>query len=208
MNKIRTYTGVNTLLSNGFNGSGIVGEVKDDGIDQTHIDFQGQLIGTVGSPPNGSHGTNVFGIVFSSGEGDSNSMGMLPGSSGVFCEWDVPRTASVNDLVNNWGGVFQSNSWSSGDPDSTYTTFSMENDQIIFDYDIVMLHSAGNDGVSSETVTQDSVAKNVLSIGGLDHNDNIARGDDQWVFGGIGGTPAQGPASDGRVKPDLSGPFG
>jgi hypothetical protein len=207
MNKIRTFTGVNVLLSNGFNGSGIIGEVKDDGIDQSHPDFNGQLIGTVGNPPNESHGTNVFGIVFSSGKGDSNAMGMLPGASGVFCEWDVPRSASVDDLVNNWGGVFQSNSWSSGDADSTYTTFSKENDQIIFDYDIVMLHSAGNDGVSSETCTQDSVAKNIIAVGGLDHYDNIARGDDQWVFGGIGGTPAQGPASDGRVKPDLSGPF-
>ncbi len=207
MNKIRIFTGATVLMANGFNGSGIVGEVKDDGIDQSHPDFEGQLIGTVGSPPNESHGTSVFGIVFSSGKGDSNAMGMLPGASGVFCEWDVSRTSSVNDLVNNWGGVFQSNSWSSGDSDSTYTTFSMENDQIIFDYDIIMLHSAGNSGIAQQTCTQDSVAKNIIAVGGFDHFDTSSRGDDQWVFGGPGGTPAQGPASDGRVKPDLSGPF-
>lgn len=209
MNNIRDYTGANTANANGFNGSGIVGEVKDDGIDQNHPDFDGQLIGTVGNPPTSAHGTCAFGIVFSSGAHDPNAKGMLPGGEGVFCEWDVSRSASANDLVNNWGGVFQSNSWSQGLQDSDYSIFSYENDQVVADYNIVMLHSAGNsdDGVYSYSCSQDSVAKNVIGVGGIYHHDNNQWSDDAWEDWGPGGTPAQGPATDGRVKPDLVGPF-
>ncbi|UCE38027.1 MAG: S8 family serine peptidase [Thermoplasmata archaeon] len=207
MNKIRAFTGANTLSSAGFTGSGIVGEVKDDGIDQSHPDFDGQLIGTDGGPPNASHGTCAFGVVFSNGGGDSNAMGMLPGGKGVFCDWGVSTTTSISNLVYTWGGVFQSNSWSAGADDSTYTTVSFENDEAIDDFDIVMLHSAGNDGIAQETCTQDSVAKNVIGVGAVTHYDNILRSDDKWVLSVAGSTPAQGPASDGRVKPDLVGPF-
>ena len=68
MINIREFTGANIVEIKGFNGSGIVGEVKDDGIDQNHPDFDGRLIGTVGSPPDAAHGTCAFGVVFSSGE--------------------------------------------------------------------------------------------------------------------------------------------
>jgi hypothetical protein len=210
MNKVRVFTGANTVLAGGFNGSGIVGQVKDDGIDPDHPDFLGQLIGTVGDPPDLSHGTCAFGIVFSSGQNDANAKGMLPGGEGVFCDWSEPRITSISNLVYNWGGVFQSNSWSSGDLDSQYTTFAFENDQAVDDYEVVLLHSVGNsgDGIYSQSCSQDSVAKNVIGVGAVYHWDNIIRTDDGWTdIYGPGSTPSQGPASDGRVKPDLVGPF-
>ncbi|UCG68478.1 MAG: S8 family serine peptidase [Thermoplasmata archaeon] len=211
MNKVRVFTGANTVLNpGGFNGSGIVGEVKDDGIDQNHPDFEGRLIGTVGDPPDLPHGNCAFGIVFSSGKNDSDATGMLPGGEGVFCDWSEPRLTSISNLVFNWGGVFQSNSWSTGDLDSQYTTSSLENDQAVDDYEVVLLHSVGNsgDGIYPQSCSQDSVAKNVIGVGAVYHWDDLNPANDEWTdFFGPGSTPSQGPASDGRIKPDLVGPF-
>jgi hypothetical protein len=207
MNIIRAYTGALVAEINGFDGTGIIGEVKDSGIDLDHPDFIGQILATDGTIIDDPHGTPVFGIVFSTGQGDSDATGMMPGGQGVFASWDVLPTTSISNLVNNWGGVFQSNSWSTGDTDSNYTTSSYEHDEGVFDYDISIFHSAGNSGVAPYTCTQESVAKNVIAVGGVFHLNTQSRGDDTWSDFGPGSTPAQGPAADGRFKPDLCGPF-
>jgi hypothetical protein len=207
MNKIRSFTGANSVHLSGFNGSGIVGEVKDSGIDLDHPDFVGQILATDGTIVDDPHGTPVFGIVFSSGVNNSNAMGMMPGGQGVFCAWDEDPLPSISRLVNNWGGVFQTNSWSTGATDSTYTSASYEHDKGVFDYDITILHSAGNDGIAPYTCTQESVAKNVIAVGAVFHFDTTTRSDDTWANFGPDATPAWGPAEDERVKPDLSGPF-
>ncbi len=50
MDNIRVFTGAESpLFEYGFDGTGIVGEVKDNGIDQDHPEFDGQLIATDGS---------------------------------------------------------------------------------------------------------------------------------------------------------------
>jgi uncharacterized membrane protein len=209
MNKVRGFTGADYILLDGYDGTGIVGEVKDNGIDQDHPDFVGQLIATDGNPPDGDHGTCCFGIVFGSGANDADATGMLPGGEGVFSYWTVSRTNSINNLVNNWGGLFQSNSWSQGNLDSSYSSYSREDDQIVYDYDVVMLYAAGNSnqGVGSETLTQDAVAKNIISVGAVSHFDDENRDNHFWVNWGAGSTPSQGPAEDGRIKPDLAGVF-
>jgi hypothetical protein len=209
MNLIRDFTGADTVHIDGFNGSGIVGEVKDSGFDMSHPDFAGQIIGTDGFIIDDDHGTCTFGIVFSSGANNPLAKGMLPGGKGVFADWGVSRSTSINNLVSNWNGTFQSNSWIENILDSTYTSISQEDDLLVATNDVVMVYGAGNSnfGVYSESCSQDSVAKNVICAGALWHSDNTDRSDDQWVDLGFGITPSQGPASDGRVKPDLSGPF-
>lgn len=203
MDNIRSFTGADMLHLNGYDGSGIVGEVKDNGFDPNHPDFVGQIAGIDGSPPVRAHGTATFGIVFSSGTNSATAKGMLPGAQGVFAHWSVPRITSVSNLVNNWGGVFQSNSWSSGFPNGQYTSFSEDNDQAVFDYDVTMLYAAGNGG-GAQTITQDAAAKNVIAVGGILHYDNADRTDDNHIAGSSGNS---GPAADSRIKPDLCGPF-
>jgi hypothetical protein len=203
MDNVREFTGADAVYVGGFNGSGVVGEVKDNGIDQNHPDFVGQLIATDGSPPLNSHGTATFGIVFSSGANDDRAKGMLFGGEGVFASWSVGRKTSIENLVNNWDGVFQSNSWHSGSTNGLYSSFSRENDQAIFENDITMLYAAGNGG-GTQTISQDGSAKNVITVGGLQHNDNTDLTDDSHVEGNSGN---QGPTADGRIKPDLCGPY-
>ncbi len=102
MDQIRDILGATFASVDGFNGEGIVGEVKDNGIDQGHPDF-GNLIGTYGGPVTDSHGTCTFGIVFGDGTGSAAATGMMPGAGGVFCDWYVGRTASISNLKNSWG---------------------------------------------------------------------------------------------------------
>jgi subtilase family serine protease len=210
MNHIRVFTGAETLHSEGYNGSGIVGEVKDNGIDQSHPDFEGTLIGTDGNPTEGAHGTACFGIVFSSGANNGNAEGMIPGGEGIFCDWSVGRKQSITNLVTIWDGVFQSNSWHmSGQTDGTYNSNSRANDEAVFDNDVTMLYAAGNsnDGVYSSSISTDAAAKNIITVGAVTHYNDRDRTNDMWVNWGAGGTPSQGPASDGRIKPDLAGVF-
>lgn len=201
MDNIREYAGANEVHNHPFNGTGIVGEIKDNGINQNHPEFEGQLIGIDGNPDVQNHGTSTFGIVFASGI-QERAKGMIFEGGGVFCQWDVQRYQSIRNLVNNWGGVFQSNSWVQGTRDSTYSQLSAEDDLAVFNYDITMCYGTGNNE-GENACSQDSVAKNVIAIGGLNHKDNTDWSDD--VHTGAQGN--QGPAADGRVKPDLVGPY-
>jgi uncharacterized membrane protein len=210
MNHVRAFTGAETVYIDGFDGTGIVGEVKDNGIDETHPDFVGQLIGTDGNPSDGDHGTACFGIVFSSGANEADATGMMPGGEGVFCDWGVGRKQSINNLVNNWGGVFQSNSWHiTGQTDGTYNSNSRRNDEAVFENDVSMLYAAGNsnNGVYPSSISTDAAAKNIITVGAVYHYNDEIKSNDQWVNWGPGATPSQGPASDGRIKPDLAGVF-
>ncbi len=105
--------------------------------------------------------------------------------------------------------MFQSNSWSQGWTDSDYNSYSQEDDQAIVDYDAMMFYSASNSnyGVGSETCSVDAAAKNTVAVGAVFHQNTTTLADDQWENHGSGSTPGQGPAADGRIKPDLCGFF-
>jgi len=201
MDTIRVTTGVSALHLEGYNGTGIVGEVKDNGYDSSHPEFAGQILAEDGIVTQESHGTCTFGIVFASGI-DQQATGMLPGAQGVFCDWDVPIYASVQNLVNSWNGVFQSNSWGyTFSETGEYETESEQSDQAVYDMDATVLYAAGNRDYG-DYITTLSAAKNVISVGGIYHYDTQDRGDDEW-----NGASCYGPAADGRIKPDLTGPY-
>jgi len=206
MDKIRNFTGATEVNLDGYDGAGIVGAVKDDGIDQDHPDF-GNLIGTYGGPVVDAHGTSTFGIVFGDGAQNSSALGMMPAGQGVFHDWYVSRTASINNLVNVWGGVFQSNSWSQGSSNGDYSSYSQQNDSAINAYDVSMLYAAGNYGTGPQTISQDAASKNVITVGAVYHKNTETLEDDEWLNYGYGSTPSQGPARDGRIKPDIAGVF-
>ncbi|MCK4224970.1 MAG: S8 family serine peptidase [candidate division Zixibacteria bacterium] len=210
MDNVRAFTGADTVHTCGFDGSGIVGGVKDVGFDEGHPDFAGQILAIDGNPPKDAHGTCVFGILFSSGANNEQAKGMLPNAQGVFCQWGVSRITSIAHL-DVWGGVFQSNSWTQGEHNAEYTSLSEEDDWCVFYHDkISMLWPAGNSGSSGpQSLYPDAAAKNVISVGAVNHYDDTIRTNDEWGShpGGQLGSPSYGPAADGRVKPDLCGPY-
>ena len=213
MDYIKSQTGALVAHLTEWDGSGIVGEVKDDGIDQTHIDF-GNLIGTYGSPLQDSHGTCTFGIVFADGYNGSENgngssdiaLGMMRNGDGVFAGWQTSIGNSLFDLSTNWGGRFQSNSWGTDD-NGSYSSYASNNDKHSNTYNILVLQSGGNDGLNPGNVGSHSAAKNVICAGALRCGENDNRDGDGWWMGGAGNTPGQGPTTDGRVKPDLVANF-
>jgi subtilisin family serine protease len=202
LNLAREFSGANYLEEQtGFTGQGVRGEVMDTGIDVNHPDFQhtgGVLIhaGNSGSP---GHGTEVTGPVFGDGTGNPAARGMSPSGKIVFASFfDVTNrpahTAELVDPEDVYQCVFQTNSW--GSPHSTlYTAVSAEMDDMIFDNDLLILNSQGNTG--NNLSRPESWGKNVVGVGGVNHNNTPTTSDDFHCCG------STGPAADGRVKPDL-----
>ncbi len=192
----------------GYTGQGVRGEVMDRGVRDTHVAFQAPPVLLHGANgPDGFHGTNTYGIIFGDGTADAAGRGMLPGAEqGIFSYYGVltdfggtvtrhEHTAELVDPNGPYRVVFQSAAFGH-DWTTDYTTVSAELDDLIFLHDLVICQSQSNKG--STLSRPEAWAKNAVSVGGVFHYDNADRGDDRWAGGA-----STGPASDGRIKPDL-----
>ncbi|MCA9252483.1 MAG: S8 family serine peptidase [Phycisphaerales bacterium] len=206
MNVVRldSISGANQLESvAGYTGANVRGEVMDNGVLTTHQAFTSRITVRNGPAPvdNGGtqpHGTSTFGIVFGDGTGSANGRGMLPDAQGVFSFYGFPgsRTSNMQELSQApFNCVFQSNSWGFADTPN-YTSVSAEMDQIVFNQDILVLHSSGNSGTQSGV--EHAWAKNVVAVGGVLHFNSSNPASHIW-----GGSGSIGPMTDGRIKPDL-----
>ncbi len=191
----------------GFDGTGVRAEVMDGNIDTDHGDFTGLILHGSHSGDY-SHGTCTYGINFGDGTGNSSATGLVPEAQGFFSDSDYAfpdrytYTAELVDPNLDYKCVYQSNSTGSTRT-LIYTSISHEMDDIIWQYDIAIFQSQSNSG------TQDSRpqawAKNVIAVGGAHHYNNTDSTDDVWEDPGASYPDASiGPASDGRVKPDLT----
>ena len=201
MNIVRSQGGANYIESmGGFTGTGVRGEVMDGNCDSAHPDLQSNPVLFHG-PHSGSasHGTPCTGVVFGDGTGSSSARGLLPDGQPIFADYGLLNnryTHTAQLLGSPYFAVFQSNSWG-GSLTSSYNSTSMEMDDILFLNDIVILQSQSNTG---NTLSRPQPwAKNIVSVGGIDHQNSSNLGDDCWC-----GSGSTGPAEDGRVKPDLS----
>jgi hypothetical protein len=187
----------------GYDGTGVRGEVMDGNVEQSHQDFDGILIH--GPTPSGdaSHGTSTYGIVFGNGDrdgdGDGRATGMLPAAQGYFADYSElgDRYQHTSELVQSpIEAVFQSNSWGNSRT-LHYTAISAEMDDIIWQHDIPIFQSQSNSG--DQYSRPQAWAKNVISIGGVNHYNDTNPANDCWCD-----TASIGPAADGRIKPDLN----
>ena len=185
----------------GYCGTGVRGEVMDGGIQDDHPDFDGIMLhGTYGLD---SHGTATYGIVFGNGDrdgdGDGKATGHLPCGQGIFADYSefTDRFAHTQELKQTpYFASFQTNSWGASQT-TAYTSDSQEMDDIIWRLDIAILNSQSNTG--SQLSRPQAWAKNVISVGGIRHYETLDTSDDAWALGA-----SIGPASDGRIKPDVS----
>lgn len=207
MDVVRLFSGGDRLHGLGFSGHGVRGEVLDGGLRTSHQDFQTRppiIHGANG--PITAHGTAVYGIVFADGYADERYKGMLPHGQGIFASYPelgfldegpgrYEHTAELIDPDGPYRAVFQTNSW--GDPRSTnYTTISAQMDDIAFFNDILITQSQSNSG--DRQSRPQAWAKNVVSVGGINHEGTVTRVDDyHWAA-------STGPAADGRIKPDFA----
>ncbi len=204
MDIVRAIGGANLLNTlEGYRGQGVRAEVMDNGLRQTHTDFQvgGPAIihnsSNTSEPSN--HGTSTYGINFGRGTVNGAGKGMLPEATGIFADYDFLTnryTHTARLLQEPYNAVYQSNSWG-GSLTTAYTTISAEMDDILFINDFTLLNSQSNTG--NQSSRPQAWAKNVVSIGGIRHFNSASLTDDRWQGGA-----SIGPAADGRIKPELA----
>jgi hypothetical protein len=203
------------------------GEVFDNGFNLVHHDFTTRPLIEHGGSVSiiGGHGASTSGIIFGAGMLDPTARGVLPSGQGIVadhdnvglsgqsrydhtcelvksacCPTNPPDPTCQEDPNAPYQAVFQSTS--AGAPYITYySTVSYDVDDILFDFDIVHCQSQANNGTQSSAAQ--AWAKNTISVGGVNHFDNLQPADDAW-FDGMHTPASTGPAADGRVKPDLT----
>ena len=207
MSVVRDVGGANYIESvAGYTGFDVHGEVQDDGCLITHPDFATRILVRNGPVPvdDPNHGTSTFGIIFGDGTGNPQARGMIPDGNGIFSSYTFTgsRYSNLVQLASPaYECLFQSNSWGAGiNVTGTYTTYASNLDDAIFDLDLLILHSHGNSG--TRTTSPEPWAKNVVSVGGVFHYNTATTADDEW-YHPVFGAASIGPASDGRIKPDL-----
>lgn len=206
---VRLLGGAVPILSNaGITGQGVRGEIFDLGVDPEHPEWNGQpplVHGPAGAPS--THGTSVYGIIFSTGVVQPSSTGLCPDrEQGIACYFlnstqfggSLPRhqlNREATDPNDIYRSVFQTSAV--GSPRTrNYTTITAETDDYLFLYDYLSCQSMSNANLTPDTRPQ-AWAKNIVAVGGILHQGTIGRDDDRSA----GST---GPAADGRIKPDLA----
>lgn len=213
MDKARIQGGANYIESKfgGYTGIGIRGHVIE-GIYPDHQDFEAtehrQAPIAIDDPAGASHGHSTYGQVFGSGKGDKTARGLLPDAQGYYTNYNAVYSTPAGDkkagsryelterLIRDHKVMFQTSSWGYSRV-YDYDARSAEMDDIIFNLDIPVCQSQSNSGTRHSR--PQAWAKNIISGGGLRHYDNINPEDDAWKGGA-----SIGPATDGRIKPDLS----
>ncbi|MGE3174980.1 MAG: S8 family serine peptidase [Planctomycetota bacterium] len=199
MDNARVQGGGNYVeLQGGYTGSGLNVHIYE-GIQATHPDFTGGAVNVRSGGGADTHGHATAGIVFGNGNSNPAVRGMAPDCDKFFTQYSSVTTSRfnvVNELVNIHEVSHTTASWGGG-LTRAYTSVSADADDIVFTHDIPWTQSQSNAG------TQDSRpeawAKNVISIGGVQHFNNSNPLDDSW----LAGNGSTGPAADGRIKPIL-----
>jgi hypothetical protein len=203
MNNARELGGANHIETvGGYAGAGVRGEVFDGGFNVSHVDFASRPLIQHPSVGGGSHGAATSGICFGDGTGNPNARGLLPEGQGIVADYNVVSMTGPNRYTHTgelvqapYFAVFQTASVGSSQT-SQYTTISADTDAALFDFDIVHCQSQSNLG--SQASRPQAWAKNIISGGGVRHYDTLTMADDCWCGGA-----SIGPATDGRIKPDL-----
>ena len=203
MNYARAIGGADFLENTpeGFTGDGVRGEVFDVGFNLTHVDFESRPLILHTSVVSNFHGASTSGICFGDGTGNPMGRGLLPDGQGIVSNTNnltgqarYDQTAEL--LESPYFAVFQTSSV--GSPRTRlYTTISAEHDTMLFDLDITHCQSQSNAG--NQNSRPQAWAKNIISGGGVRHQNTLTKTDDRW-----GNGASTGPAADGRVKPDLT----
>jgi len=196
----RIQGGANYVESQaGYTGTGLNVHIYE-GIDANHPAYRGPVINVMSSGAATGHGTNTAGIVFSDGTGNPQFRGFAPDTGKFYTNYSSvtgSRWQVVQELINIRNVSHTTASWG-GARVLTYTSVSADADDIVFDHNITWTNSQSN--ARTQMSRPEAWAKNVFSIGGFRHNNNSSPLDDSWAGGGA----SIGPASDGRIKPDLA----
>ncbi len=179
-----------------YRGQGVRAEITEY-FQETHPDFAGRAI-VRGTNSVASHGHCTAGIVAGAGANNFAARGMMPECTVI----EGGYTNAANHYVQiqgsvspSWRAMQATASWGSATT-ANYTSVSLAMDDALFDFDFVRTQSQSNTGTTASR--PEAWAKNMISVGGVRHLDTATPLDDYWGGGG-----STGPATDGRLKPDI-----
>ncbi len=185
-----------------YDGAGVVIGLADDGEIGPHIDFTGRFTDHVGTGPGGTHGDMTSGIAIGAGNLDPVIRGMATGAH--LQVYDINGYPHIIDAVNNYttlGTVITSTSYSQGC--NEYTTDTEFGDQTIHDNpQLEFVFSAGNNGGGDCGYGAGAGWGNIT--GGYKQGKNVIACANLSPLEVLDNTSSKGPASDGRIKPDIS----
>lgn len=168
------------------------------------------------------HSTHVAGTVLGDGTGSADQKGMAPNATLITYEWwdtVAELEAEYNASINNYSAVISQNSWGRGysDPNDIteancnnllgdYRSLTEYIDNVSRGYlgtPITIAWAAGNErsgastscgsiGYTYNTITPYATAKNVITVGAVNSNDESMTSFSSW-----------GPTDDGRLKPEV-----
>ncbi|MBN2561984.1 MAG: S8 family serine peptidase [Phycisphaerae bacterium] len=230
----RARVGADTVQAPPYNlnGSGVTVMVYDGGTARsTHVDFQGRLTVHDSSGMN-YHSTHVAGTIGGAGIGNATYKGMAPGvtllaygleqegglQEGFLytdpCDMEDDYSEAINtygaDIANNSIGTNTAANNFPCDWEGNYNVTSQLIDTIVrgdgsnplFTEPFRIVWANGNErnsparcGSAYHTTAPPACAKNHITVGALNSNDDSMTDFSSW-----------GPADDGRLKPDISGP--
>jgi len=192
-------------LEHGIEGKNIRIAVLDTGIDNEHQDLQNVILEKdftgEGTDDEHGHGTHVASIIAGSGK---SSAGLYKGIASKASLMDIKvlnkqgsgrlsdTIAGIEYAVMNNADVI-SMSLGAIIPCNGLDATSLASD-VAVKKGIVVVVAAGNSGPLPGTIGSPGCAREVITVGAVDHLDKIA------VFS------SRGPTLDGRVKPDIVAP--
>ncbi len=234
-NRARTGADIAQAAPYNLSGAGVSVLVYDGGlIRTTHVDFQGRAVN--GPEPAcetlADHSTHVAGTIGGGGVANPNMKGMAPGvtivghalnqgggcslSQGFLYTDPGDMQADYTDAITNFGADIANNSIGTNTAPNGYPC-DWEGDYGVTDvlidsivrgtpgiangqpFRIVWANgnerNSGRCGTTYHTTAPPACAKNHITVGALNSNDDSVTAFTSW-----------GPADDGRMKPDLSGP--
>ena len=210
------------LLGLDLNGENMtIGVWDGETILSTHVEFQRNGVSRISTPDgaqSGYHATHVGGTIGAQGI-DPDAKGMAPEAEILSYDWnsdniEVIQAAANGLLISNHSygtPVANSPAWFMG----AYSTDSRQWDVVANStpYYLQVL-SAGNDGSETysgglmngfDKLTGNKVSKNNLVVANAaDAIINPTNGD-VLLEPNMNGSSSQGPADDGRIKPDITG---
>jgi PKD repeat protein len=194
---------INTNFSAGrkYNGSGVAAALADDGFVGPHIDFTGRIT-NYSSATGQTHGDMTSGILAGAGNLNPVYRGMADGVQ--LHVFDISGYTHIIDAVanyNNLGTVVTSTSYSQGC--NQYTTDTQFGDQTIHDNgQLEFVFSAGNNNGANCGYGAGNNWGNIT--GGYKQGKNVIAVANLDALEVIDPTSSIGPASDGRIKPDIA----
>jgi subtilisin family serine protease len=192
-----------TGMGRNYTGAGIGVMVRDDGIVGPHIDFQGRIDNSATSDMIGIHGDGVAGIMAGAGNLDPSMRGMAAGSNIYVVNYGPSfLDAATQTLINNGNVQITNSSFGNGQNDGYTTTAQTVDQQTHTIPSLLHVFSTGNSGTGDFGYDAGTGWGNIT--GGHKQGKNVIATANVFFDGSLVSSSSRGPASDGRIKPDIA----